>query len=458
MNEEYNKLIERIFNRFPSYQVVGGNAYHPGLEKMMEFDALLGHPHRRYRTIHVAGTNGKGSVSNMIAAALDAMGYRVGLYTSPHLLDFRERSRIVGEGLVSEEKVMEFCRKWWDEIDRLDLSFFEITTALAFDWFAEEEVDIAVIETGLGGRLDSTNIIRPELSVITNIGLDHCNILGDTIAQIAAEKAGIIKEGVPALVGESGEESDIVFRAKADTCSSALSFAERDFDFPESLLASLLVEMDLKGCYQRKNLRTALSALTVLHRAGLVPKSATSEAVLDALKHTAAVTGFHGRWETIATEPLTIGDIGHNAHGRKYNFAQLRRMVEEEGYELVMVYGSVADKDWKSVVRMIPRCARAVVFTNASGSRALPAGEALREFERQNAESLQGRYTEKAGVEVPKFTEKGVTGVQFSGEAFACGNVAEAVALARKLSAGLRKPLIYIGGSTYVLSEAIKAL
>ena len=448
MNEEYNELIERIFNRFPSYQVVGGNAYHPGLEKMMEFDALLGHPHRKYRTIHVAGTNGKGSVSNMIASALHSMGYRVGLYTSPHLLDFRERSRIVGEGLVTQEKVIEFCRKWWDEIDRLDLSFFEITTALAFDWFAEEGVDIAVIETGLGGRLDSTNIIRPVLSVITNIGLDHCNILGDTIAQIAAEKAGIIKDGVPAVVGESGEESDIVFKAKADTCSSALSFAERDFEFPESLLASLLGEMDLKGCYQRKNLRTALSALTVLHREGLVPKSAASETVLDALKHTAAVTGFHGRWETVATNPLTIGDIGHNAHGLKYNFAQLRRMVEEEGYELVMVYGSVADKDWRSVVRMIPRCAKAVVFTNAAGSRALPAEEARREFERQNSEVVQSCDTDSEDVE----------GQKFEGKAFSCPGVAEAVALARKLSAGLGKPLIYIGGSTYVLSEALKAL
>lgn len=441
--KEYNELIERIFHRFPSYQVVGGNAYHPGLEKMMAFDALLGHPHRSYRTVHVAGTNGKGSVSNMIAAALHAMGYRVGLYTSPHLIDFRERARIVGEGLVSEEKVMEFCRKWWDEIDRLDLSFFEITTSLAFDWFAEEGVDFAVIETGLGGRLDSTNIIEPKLSVITNIGLDHCNILGDTIAEIASEKAGIIKEGVPAVVGESGEESDIVFRAKADNCSSSLSFAERDFDFPESLISALLADMDLKGCYQRKNLRTALSALTILHRTGIVPKSATSETVLNALRHTAETTGFHGRWETIGTEPLTIGDIGHNAHGLKYNFSQLRKMVEEKGYELVMVYGSVADKDWKSVVRMIPRCAKAVVFTNAAGSRALPAEEALKEFVKQN----------KACAEEDTASEG-----QFDGEAFSCGSVAEAVVMARKLSRGLRKPLIYIGGSTYVLSEALKAM
>ena len=191
--KEYDELIERLFKRFPSYQTVGGNAYHPGLENMMEFDSRLGHPHRNYKSVHVAGTNGKGSVSNMLAAALAAMGYKVGLYTSPHLLDFRERARIVGQGLIPQQDVLEFCTRWWPVFDELNLSFFEITTALSFWWFAKEGVDFAVIETGLGGRLDSTNIISPKLSVITNIGLDHCNILGDTISKIAAEKAGIIK-------------------------------------------------------------------------------------------------------------------------------------------------------------------------------------------------------------------------------------------------------------------------
>ncbi len=422
--EEYDALIERIFNRFPSYQVVGGNAYHPGLGHMMEIDARLGHPHRSYRTVHVAGTNGKGSVSSMIAAALSAMGFRVGLYTSPHLLDFRERARIVGEGLIPQREVVAFCKELWPVFDELNLSFFEITTALAFWWFAREGVDFAVIETGLGGRLDSTNIITPQLSVITNIGLDHCNILGDTLAKIAAEKAGIIKPETAVVIGESGQESDLVFRAKAATTGSEIFFADRDFGFPKNHLATLLGELDLHGCYQERNLATALAALTVLHRRGITPKAAASPAVLDALRHTASITGLHGRWEKLCDSPLTIGDIGHNQHGLKYNFAQLERMAEDEGYDLIIVYGSVADKDYRSVIRMIPRCAK-VIFTNAAGSRALPADEARAAYE---------------------------------GDAEVCHTVAEAAALARKLSEGCRKPLIYIGGSTYVLSEYLNTL
>ncbi len=423
-DSEYSELTERLFKRFPSYQVIGGKAYHPGLENMREIDARLGHPHRRYRTVHVAGTNGKGSVSNMIAAALSAMGFRVGLYTSPHLLDFRERARIVGQGLVTQREVLDFCKKWWPAFDELDLSFFEITTALAFNWFAEERVDFAVIETGLGGRLDSTNVISPELSVITNIGLDHCNILGDTLGKIAAEKAGIIKDGTAAVIGESGPESDIVFRAKAATTGSDIFFADRDFGFQESFLSALSDGLDLRGCYQRKNLATALAALTVLHRLGVTPKSASSPAVLDALRHTAALTGFRGRWEKVCDSPLTIADIGHNLHGLKYNFAQLEQMVGKDGYELIMVYGSVSDKDYRSVIRAIPRCAK-VIFTNAAGSRALPADDARAAYE---------------------------------GDAEVSHTVAEAVAMARNLSGLCRKPLIYIGGSSYVVSEALRAL
>lgn len=418
---EYDALIERIFNRFPSYQVVGGKAYHPGLDNMAEFDSRLGHPHRSYRTIHVAGTNGKGSVSNMLAAALSEMGYRTGLYTSPHLLDFRERARIVGQGLIPRQEVLSFCREWWPVFDELNLSFFEITTALAFNWFEKEKVDFAVIETGLGGRLDSTNIISPLLSVITNIGLDHCNILGDTLARIAAEKAGIIKPGTPAVIGESSPETDFVFTAKAAETGSQIFFADRDFGFSRSRLADLLGSLDLHGCYQEKNLTTALAALTILHRLGITPKSAESHMVLNALSHTAALTDFRGRWEKISDSPLTIADIGHNAHGLKYNFSQLERMVEEEGYSLIMVYGSVSDKDYRSVIRMIPRCTK-VIFTNASGSRALPADKAR---------------------------------AAYDGEAEVCSTVAEAVDLARNLSETCIKPLIYIGGSTYVVAEAM---
>ncbi len=462
--DEYNALIERLFNRFPSYQTVGGVAYHPGLEAMKEFDSRLGSVHTQYRTIHIAGTNGKGSVSNMLTSSLSAMGYKTALYTSPHLLDFRERARIVeGKGatcvrLIPREDVWEFCTKWWQDFDELGLSFFEITTSMAFWWFAKEGVDFAVIETGLGGRLDSTNIITPSLSVITNIGLDHCNILGDTLEKIAGEKAGIIKSGAPALLGESSPEIDPVFSAKAAAENAPLFFAERDFDWrddssEEAMLRlgvskeefeSLLSQMDLQGCYQRKNLRTALAALSLMRSFSIAPSSgvnkltsgqdsktqkgqdALPEGVYGALAHTAQRTGFHGRWEKISDNPLTIIDIGHNVHGLKYNFSQLQRLQEEEGYDVVMVYGSVADKDYESVVKMIPRGAK-VIFTNAQGSRALPAEKAREAF---------------AGD---------------CEDAFVCPRVEDAVALARKLSLSLPKPLIYIGGSTYVVSEALRA-
>ncbi len=483
---EYNALIERLFVRFPSYQTVGGKAYHPGLEAMREFDARLGFPHSKFRSIHVAGTNGKGSVCNMLASSLSAMGYRTALYTSPHLLDFRERARVietaggaaegadgvaagVDEGvasgsaagsaavrLIPREDVWEFCRKWWPTFDELGLSFFEITTSMAFWWFAKERVDFAVIETGLGGRLDSTNVIRPSLSVITNIGLDHCNILGDTLPEIAGEKAGIIKSGVPAVIGESAPETAPVFREKAAELGSPLFFADRDFGWTDEAGAgengmslgissldaeSLLSGMDLQGCYQRKNLQTALAALSVLRKYGIAPESPVSSdsnggqdrvatkvspAVVDALQHTAARTGFHGRWEKISDKPLTIIDIGHNEHGLRYNFSQLERMMREEGYQLIMVYGSVSDKDYGAVVRMIPQGAK-VIFTNAKGSRALPAEKAREAFTGPAEDSR------------------------------VCPDVAEAVAMARKLSKDLAKPLIYIGGSTYVVSEALRA-
>ena len=461
---EYNALIERLFVRFPSYQTVGGVAYHPGLDAMREFDSRLGFPHSKFRTIHVAGTNGKGSVCNMLASSLSAMGYRTALYTSPHLLDFRERARVIestgraagaagtlekasGEGfeattvrLIPREDVWEFCQKWWPTFDELGLSFFEITTSMAFWWFAKAGVDFAVIETGLGGRLDSTNVIRPELSVITNIGLDHCNILGNTLPEIAGEKAGIIKSGVPAVVGESSPETAPVFRAKAAEVGSPLYFADRDFGWADEAEKSgmslgissgdfetILSEMDLQGCYQRKNLRTALAALSVLRKYGELEGDALSPAVFDALKHTARRAGFHGRWEKISDKPLTIIDIGHNEHGLKYNFSQLERMMREDGYQLIMVYGSVADKDYGAVVRMIPRGAK-VIFTNAKGSRALPAEKAR--------EAFSGRAE----------------------DALVCPDVAEAVAMARKLSRELVRPLIYIGGSTYVVSEALRAI
>lgn len=454
----YEEMLARLFVRFPSFQKVGAGAYKPGIANMEFADQLMGHPHRQYDIIHVAGTNGKGSVSNMLSSVLAATGKRVGLYNSPHILDFRERMRVVADGteMVSKEYVWDFVHKWQDTFDHLDMSFFEITTVMALCWFADMGVDVVVLETGLGGRLDSTNIVTPVLSVITNIGLDHCDMLGETLPEIAFEKAGIIKPLVPVVVGESHPETDPVFERKVlytnlpepsfmgdrKAVMSLLSFADKTepglWDRHEEILAG----MDLRGDYQRKNLRTVLAALDVL--AGVKSRSGSPlysagnrEMVTDALMHTAGRTGFCGRWETMSEDPWVICDIGHNEHGLRYNFAQLEDMLGSgECTGLVIVYGSVADKDVGAAIRLMPE--RAVyVFTNASGKRAMPA-EAVRE-----------RYLD--------FCRE--TGRE-PGEVHCCPKVSDAVAKAFALAASLRetapdaRPLIYIGGSTYVVSEA----
>ena len=278
-------MLEKLFVRFPSFQKVGGQAYKPGIDHMVFFDQLVGHPHRKYATVHIAGTNGKGSVSNMLASALAASGLRTGLYTSPHIHDFRERMRILDgrtgaerPEYITKEEVWDFIRKWHSTFDHLDLSFFEITTMMAFSWFAAREVDVAVIETGLGGRFDSTNVISPVLSIITNIGLDHCDMLGNTLPEIAFEKAGIIKPKTPVVVGESDPETDPVFERKVlytnlpepgymgdrQKIMSLLTFADRTVPTLWPQKDILLKNMDLQGSYQPKNLRTVLAALDIL--------------------------------------------------------------------------------------------------------------------------------------------------------------------------------------------------
>ena len=292
--EEYNRMLEKLFVRFPSFQKVGAGAYKPGIGNMEFFDQLAGHPHRQYRIIHIAGTNGKGSVSNMLTSALASQGLKVGLYTSPHILDFRERIRIVSchpvsschpersEGslatLISKDYVWHFVSRWQETFDHLDMSFFEITTAMALCWFAEMKADVVVLETGLGGRLDSTNIVSPILSIITNIGLDHCDMLGETLPEIAFEKAGIIKPKVPVVIGESHPETDPVFERKVlytnlpepdfmgnrAAIMSLLTFVDKTTPTLWDEHEAILAEMDLQGEYQRKNLRTVLAALDVL--------------------------------------------------------------------------------------------------------------------------------------------------------------------------------------------------
>lgn len=463
----YQEMIEALFMRFPSFQKAGAGAYKPGIANMEFADQLMGHPHRKYKIIHVAGTNGKGSVSNMLTSALAASGLKVGLYTSPHILDFRERMRVVADSgfhLVPKEYVWNFIRLWRDTFDHLDMSFFEITTLLALNWFADEAVDVVVLETGLGGRLDSTNIVTPILSVITNIGLDHCDMLGSTLPEIAFEKAGIIKPKVPVVVGESHPETDPVFERKVlytnisepefmgsrTAVMSLLTFADKVSPSLWDQHEDILAEMDLQGEYQRKNLRTVLTSLDILRGTGcgfagkvlqvpvnsgvsgaLLPEKCDSS-ILMSLIHTASRVGFHGRWEKLSDNPCVICDIGHNEHGLKYNFAQLTRMMASGKYsKLILVYGSVADKDVDSVLHLMPENA-VYIFTQANSKRALPAEKIREKFESFCSES--GRTADNVHV---------------------VASVNDAVAFALQLAA--QDALIYIGGSTYVVSEAISS-
>ncbi len=452
----YNEMIEKLFLRFPSFQKVGAGAYKPGIANMEFADQLMGHPHRKYKIIHVAGTNGKGSVSNMLTSVLAASGLKVGLYTSPHILDFRERMRVVVPSeqlknaecrLVSKEYVWEFVNQWQDTFDHLDMSFFEITTMLALNWFAHEQVDVVVLETGLGGRLDSTNIVNPVLSVITNIGLDHCDMLGETLPEIAFEKAGIIKPKVPVVVGESHPEIDAVFERKVlytnlsepeflgsrTQIMSLLTFADKVIPSLWENHKEILSGMDLQGEYQQKNLRTVLAALDVLRELGF--EIGGEADVLSAILHTAVRTDFHGRWEKLSDHPYTICDIGHNEHGLKYNFTQLKRMMSSGDFsKLIIVYGSVADKDVDAALHHLPEEA-VCVFTQANSKRALAA------------EKIKEKY-------LAYCSETG----RAAGDVYVTSAVTEALALSGKLAAGEIAPFVYIGGSTYVVSEAVAYL
>lgn len=447
--KSYQKKVEAIFTRFPSVQKVPfKDAYKPGLENMLRFEEVLGNPHNSLRTIHVAGTNGKGSVANMLASALSACGLRVGLYTSPHIVDFRERMRIVGEKqsaeLVSEEYVYDFLCRYEADMDALSLSFFEITTGMAFKWFYDQKVDVAVIEVGLGGRLDSTNVITPDLSIVTSIALDHCALLGNTLAEIAAEKAGIFKKNVPALVGEYLPETRPVFEAKSAEVGCPLTFAE---DVKPSLWHrsdEILRNMDLRGKYQRKNLRTVLAAIDILRNMPEYAGLSDSRAVVTSIERTASIMGFHGRWERLSLQPFIIADIGHNPAALKENFAQLESMVAEgECSSLILVYAIMADKDLDGIMPLIPADATCI-FTNPEIHRALPEKELTaryRAFCAANGRSVNRIYD--------------------------ASDVRQALSMAINLaretsrmpdSARFCFPLIYVGGSTYLVSEAVQIL
>ena len=443
MEMSYEDLLADIFRRFPSVQGSGftPGAYKPGLEHMQAFDEALGSPSKVLKTIHVAGTNGKGSVANMLASAFTSCGYKVGLFTSPHLIDFRERARI-GGSMIPKEYVYEFLTEWLPWIKEHDLSFFEITTGMAFKWFADEKVDAAVIEVGLGGRLDSTNILeRPELCIVTSIGLDHMALLGDTLPKIAAEKAGIFKAGVPAIVGEMDPQTAPVFEEKAYMfCPLHYASEERPSLWRRS--PEILKEMDLRAEVQEANLRTVLLAVDLL--ADTFERLQDADAVADGIIHTARNMDFHGRWERLSAQPYVLADIGHNAHALQHNFAQLEHYVNEGRFSsLIIVYGIMADKDLDAILPLMPLDAT-YIFASPDSPRALPAAELLRRFnEYRRSHNLPFRSY---------FSDSVRQAVQM------------ATQLAQNLSTQLSRsasapdpapPLIYIGGSAFVVAEAL---
>lgn len=451
--EEYQAKVEAVFNRFPSVQKVDfGKAYKPGLEGMERFAACLGNPQDSFRAIHVAGTNGKGSVANMLASALQAVGLRVGLYTSPHILDFRERMRVDG-GMVPESYVFDFLTANDSLMDELGLSFFELTTGMAFKWFADSGVDVAVVETGLGGRLDSTNILTPDLAIVTNIALDHCALLGDSLEAIAAEKAGIFKKGTPALVGEVLPRTRPIFEAKSEGFCP-LSFATDSEPSLWERKDEILAAMDLRGDYQRKNLRTVLAAIDILKGVDEYAGLAHSAKVVDAIERTAGRMHFPARWEKLSDEPLVIADMGHNPAALRGNFAQLERMRDEEGRSLVIVFAIMADKDLGGILPLMPADAD-YVLTAPRTSRALPARELHSRFLAHRAAGGEDPSKDRSAE-----TERGVSGAASCldpSRVHCAQTVEEALSLADRLSEA-RKSLVYIGGSAYLVSEVEQLL
>ena len=363
---------------------IGAAAYKADLTNTIRLCDTLGNPQQKFKCIHVAGTNGKGSTSHMLAAILQTAGYKTGLYTSPHLKDFRERIKVNGE-MVSEEFVILFTERIRPRIEEIEPSFFEITVAMAFEYFAQQEVDIAIIETGLGGRLDSTNVIVPELSIITNIGWDHMNLLGNSLEKIAAEKAGIIKETIPVVVGEVIPETISIFEETAYEKNAPLSIAERkrhitDWNWEKHELVvevasehqtdHKIYHLDLQGVYQTKNLLTVLEACSILQQKGW---KLDNDAIQQGLKHTKKITGLHGRWEVIHTSPLVVMDVAHNADGIR-QLVQQAELISHD--QLHIIIGMVKDKDIDRVLSLLPKTAN-YYFTKAQIPRALPENELM---------------------------------------------------------------------------------
>lgn len=408
MSRDYQQTTDWLFAQLPMFQRVGGIAYKKDLSNTLLLANHLRNPQNNFKSIHVAGTNGKGSVSHMLASVLQEAGYKVGLYTSPHLKDFRERIKINGS-MISEKYVVDFVAMHKHFFESHSLSFFEMTVGLAFDYFSQEKVDVAVIEVGMGGRLDSTNIITPQLSVITNIGLDHTAFLGETYSAIAKEKAGIIKPGIPVVIGEKHIETIPVFKGIALDNQSEIFFAE-DVEFET-------FETDLKGSYQSKNLQTALTAIKRLRDKNLY--QITEENIQSGLLNVVSNTGLMGRWQVLREYPKVICDTAHNKEGLSY---VLNQLAGERYNKLHLVIGFVADKDVESVLQLFPREA-VYYFCKPNIPRGLNAGE------------LQAKAI-KIGLR---------------------GNVYESVkqAFETALNFAKKDDLVFVGGSTFVVAEII---
>lgn len=365
----YSETLEYLYNSTPVFERVGASAYKEGLYNTLCLDEYFDHPHTHYKTIHVAGTNGKGSTSHSLAAVLQKSGYKVGLYTSPHLVDFSERIRVNGVP-VRHDFVVDFVAENKDFFEPLHPSFFELVTAMAFRYFAEENVDIAVIEVGLGGRLDCTNIINPILSVITNISFDHTGFLGNTLSKIAYEKAGIIKKNVPVVVGEWNDETLPVFQQKADEEKARLILSNKleNKNISDKEISECF---QLKGAYQRQNLKTIITALEELKQQGILPVDRFRETVKEGLANVCDLTALRGRWEVISTDPLTICDTGHNVAGWEYLSKQINDTFAKRSGSLRIVFGMVDDKDIDTVLSMLNKNAY-YYFCQASTHRAIP--------------------------------------------------------------------------------------
>jgi dihydrofolate synthase/folylpolyglutamate synthase len=427
----YPQTLDYLFSRLPMFQRVGSVAYKANLDNTISICKALGNPEKKIKCIHVAGTNGKGSSSHMLAAILQQAGYKTGLYTSPHLIDFRERIKINGK-LIPKQDVVKFVENYKTIFDDIEPSFFEWTVGLAFHYFAKQEVDVAIIEVGLGGRLDSTNVIKPQCCLITNIGFDHINLLGNTLPLIAAEKAGIIKEKVPVVISQTQLDVLSVFNAKAKSIKAPISFADKQFKvlsfaFQNQLLCVELVDkstnkiksynLDLTGTYQIKNLQGVLACINILKQKGFLIED---ENIIQGLQHVKKLTGLMGRWQIISENPIIIADTGHNEDGIK----EVIKNLERYSYtKLHMIIGVVNDKDVNSILKLLPKDAT-YYFCKANIPRALPEKEL---FELANQHNLKGK----------KFN-----------------SVSMALSEAKKQAKS--DDLIFIGGSTFTVADALQ--